>query len=157
MLVRSEWSGGDGSGTEEWFDFKRAADDVWLPMRQVIGAKVAAGRIFGETTVTEIAVNQPLPPGATSLTLPAGTVINDGLRDTEYKGNPDWSPAGPETPWRKLVIPAPPDPGTYAGPTQEEPVGWSRWLVYAAAALVVIGLAGLAVRKLLARRTGRAA
>jgi hypothetical protein len=110
-----------------------------------------------EYVVTELKVNEPLPAGGTALPLPAGVKVKDELRQTEYQGNPDWTPAGPETKWQPLRVAAPGDPGPDTGPTQIEPTDRSYWLLYGSAAVLAAGLVGLAVRKRLARPAGLAA
>lgn len=152
-LCRVE-SAGDGRSLKELSDVKEIAAGVWLPTRCVSDARASHGHYRSETVVTEVTANRPLPGGGTALPLPAGTEVKDELRGTEYKGNPDWTPAGPEKKWQPLRVAPPPDPGPYTGPTRDEPTGGPRRLLYVAAAVLLVGLGGLAAHKLLARRAG---
>ena len=150
--VRSEAAMSDGSSSDERSGLTQYADGVWLPTRSVSEARAPHGTYRSEIVVPELKVNEPLPAGSTTLLLPAGTNVKDELRGTEYKGNPDWTPAGPEKKWQPLRIPKPADPGPDAGPTREEPASCTRWVVIAAASLLAIGLVGLGVRRWRSRR-----
>jgi hypothetical protein len=152
ILIRTESAMGDGNAWGERSELARYADGVWLPSRFVSETRVAHGFYQSETVVAEVSVNQPLPGGGTALPLPTGTEVKDELRGTTYRGNPDWTPAGPEKRWQQLSIPKPADPGPYTAATTAEPTGWTRWLLYAAGAVLAVGLIGLAARWLLSHR-----
>jgi hypothetical protein len=152
--IRVESELADGKAVIDRTGLTELTGGVWLPARCVSDASASHGHYVTETVVTELRANGPLPDGGSALPLPPGTTVKDELRGTEYVGRADWTPAGPERKWEQLAVGPPADTGSFTGQSEAEPVGWSRWLLVAAAGVQAVGLGGLAARKVLARRAG---
>ncbi len=137
-------------------DFTTTPDGVYFPTR-VKGGKVAApDQPTWTEALSDVRLNRDLPPGILTLPLPPGIKVSDEVRNTEYVGDPNWRPAGPESRLQRYVIARPAADvlgGSDGLPTQSEPRSPAgRLLLVSLALLGVVGVVVVAVRVRAARQ-----
>ena len=89
--------------------------------------------------ITDIRVNQPLPPDIFELPIPPGAHVLDYIEDKEYKLDAQGKQVGPT----RVPAKGPPPQATQkrATATTDEPKPLSRWI--APASLAILGVAGV--------------
>lgn len=147
-VLNSLTRSGPGS-TTDMTDFVQAGG-VEFPTKATLTVPAGAGKpaVVQTTTITDLQINRPLPPGTFDLPLPPGIRVTDDVRKSEYVAGADWKPAGPEKPWSRVSVVAPAAPA--GGPTQQsvaETRGWTWWLVAASGVLLVVGSIAALVRR----------
>ena len=148
-VVRSK-TGSRFADVEEAVQFKNCGGGIFFPERVVgragVGDKPSETR--SESLLSDIRVNQPLPPEVFRLRYPAGISLTDSIRGTSYRVDSDGNPLSVEKP---LGTVPPPAPSRLAGPdggaeTAEEPQSRFRWILPVSIGLVAVGIL-LTVRK----------
>jgi hypothetical protein len=129
--------------------FKEVAPGLFFPeeVEQYDGAGGSL-RAIRTASFTDIRVNQPLPRDVFHLPFPPGIVVIDVVQGKSYTMGADGKPTGPI----KDLPQQPPSPPAAAeveplGATLEEPKSWTRWVLPASAAVLVLAAGLWAKRK----------
>jgi hypothetical protein len=104
----------------------------------------------GQARLSEIKVNEPLPPEVFVFRYPEGITLIDGIRRTRYQVDSQGNRISPETPLARGPAPpqaAEPPRSTPGIETQREPVAWTAWILPLGIAVLVLGLVALVIRR----------
>ena len=107
------------------------------------------------TVLSEIRINEPLPPDIFRLRFPHNVLMTDSVRNTRYRIDSAGRRISAETPMSVGLLPPPPvgdDPETPRGETTEEPKSRTRWILPISLIILFIGLAAAYVRHRWRRR-----
>jgi len=150
---------GTYSREDEITKFKECGSGVFFPEEHVGRSGLDPNFDFTHTTViSEIQVNQTLPDDTFTLRYPDGVFIRDTIRGVRYQANSEGSPISPEINLDSNTRFAPPPlgqeaPSSHVMATQEEPRSSTRWILPISAAILVIGVVAVFVRRLRKMRT----
>src|SRR5262245_36015981 len=144
-------SGKKLSATLKVEQMKEPAPGLFFPSRISAESREDGAVTSSRTTeLTQIAINQPLPPGIFDLRFEAGTVVDDQIAGKRYTSDGRGSAKGkPED----LKSPPPPVADELPrGPTRGKPVSWTQWLLPSSLILLTTALFLIALRRLRERR-----
>jgi hypothetical protein len=102
-----------------------------------------------EITLSDVEINKPIPANVLQLpAIPAGTILNDGIRGTRYPINEKWEPIGPPEPLQQLRLPGEAEAARsdYHSQSTSEAKPLSRLLVPASLLILVVACACLIYR-----------
>ena len=102
-----------------------------------------------ETTLSEVAVNKPVPRSALTLPpIPTGTILADEVAGTTGPVDATWTPIGPRTQLVKIIAPPAPSPDRPSSQSASEPTPAGFWVAIGGGIVIAIGCVLLAYRAL---------
>jgi hypothetical protein len=151
--LEASYPGTETSGIVTVTEFAEPRPGVFFPVRctreDLRDGKLRAVRV---TSLTDVRVNEPIPPDSLSLpAIPSGTILYDTIDGTKGKVGADWRPIGPR---RKaigtlLTSPSAPAGGSaWEAPSSSEPDSPWWWVAALSGGGLALSLGYLLVRRL---------